>query len=158
MSTVWYCCGCSFGPHNGDLHDACISCGRTKCSLCDEEKLSRRMMASSSHSLQHLPSPYAVAASSLDGSQTFCYKSKSTPSYTELLEDEPRLRPLERGALIHHSASSSSTAIPADGVQSCSDTYMYICCQCDDGPKVYNHQPQCVVCDHNACSACYYVK
>ncbi|KAJ5619352.1 hypothetical protein N7510_003336 [Penicillium lagena] len=155
MSSVWYCCECSFGPHNGDLYDSCISCGRTRCSLCDEEKISRRMLAAS-HSLPHLPSPYAVAAASLDGSQTFCYKSKATPSYTELLEDEPRLRPLERDSLITHPASS--TAIPVHGMQSCSDTYMYICCQCDDGPKVYNHQPQCVVCDHDACSLCYYVK
>ncbi|KAL4896093.1 hypothetical protein BDV59DRAFT_199305 [Aspergillus ambiguus] len=37
-------------------------------------------------------------------------------------------------------------------------TYMYICCQCQDGPKVYNVQPQCVSCNHVVCSNCTYVK
>ncbi|CAI7626003.1 Zinc finger, RanBP2-type [Penicillium expansum] len=32
--------------------------------------------------------------------------------------------------------------------------YMYICCQCGDGPKLYNMQPTCYVCSHQACSNC----
>ncbi|EAW12753.1 uncharacterized protein ACLA_011800 [Aspergillus clavatus NRRL 1] len=39
-----------------------------------------------------------------------------------------------------------------------SNTYMYICCQCGDGPKVYNVQPQCIICQHIACSSCREVK
>ncbi|GFF34006.1 hypothetical protein IFM61606_00491 [Aspergillus udagawae] len=37
-------------------------------------------------------------------------------------------------------------------------TYMYICCQCGDGPNVYNAQPRCTHCDHIACSDCKPVK
>ncbi|CAI7567912.1 unnamed protein product [Penicillium discolor] len=33
-------------------------------------------------------------------------------------------------------------------------TYLYICCGCGDGPKVYNHQPICVPCNHQACGNC----
>ncbi|KAF7167458.1 hypothetical protein CNMCM6106_003018 [Aspergillus hiratsukae] len=39
-----------------------------------------------------------------------------------------------------------------------SQTYMYICCQCGDGPKVYNVQPRCIECQHIVCSGCKPVK
>ncbi|GIK00241.1 hypothetical protein Aspvir_004261 [Aspergillus viridinutans] len=39
-----------------------------------------------------------------------------------------------------------------------SQTYMYICCQCGDGPKVYNVQPRCTECNHIVCSSCKPVK
>lgn len=32
--------------------------------------------------------------------------------------------------------------------------YWYFCCQCNDGPKAYNVQPQCVICNHIACAYC----
>ncbi|PYI08090.1 hypothetical protein BO78DRAFT_417109 [Aspergillus sclerotiicarbonarius CBS 121057] len=31
---------------------------------------------------------------------------------------------------------------------------LYFCCQCGDGPKLYQNQPQCRVCHHIACSSC----
>lgn len=37
-------------------------------------------------------------------------------------------------------------------------TYLYICCNCKDGPKTHNMQPVCVMCNHRACSGCEYVK
>ncbi|KAF4214391.1 hypothetical protein CNMCM8980_009210 [Aspergillus fumigatiaffinis] len=39
-----------------------------------------------------------------------------------------------------------------------SQTYMYICCNCGDGPKVYNVQPRCTECNHIVCSSCKPVK
>ncbi|KAB8258367.1 hypothetical protein BDV32DRAFT_125994 [Aspergillus pseudonomiae] len=36
--------------------------------------------------------------------------------------------------------------------------YLYICCQCNDGPKLYSNQPRCVICQHTACSDCRPVK
>lgn len=30
---LWYCFGCSFGPHNLSLHDNCIQCGMPRDSL-----------------------------------------------------------------------------------------------------------------------------
>lgn len=32
--------------------------------------------------------------------------------------------------------------------------YVYFCCQCMDGPKVYNVQPQCLLCNHISCANC----
>ncbi|CAG8909772.1 unnamed protein product [Penicillium egyptiacum] len=34
MASLWYCCGCNFGPHNSSLYDSCIQCGRTRCARC----------------------------------------------------------------------------------------------------------------------------
>ncbi|KAL4904522.1 hypothetical protein BDW74DRAFT_154047 [Aspergillus multicolor] len=39
-----------------------------------------------------------------------------------------------------------------------SETDMYVCCNCGDGPKVYSHNPVCVQCHHHACSACAHIK
>ncbi|KAK9618328.1 hypothetical protein V6Z94_005359 [Aspergillus fumigatus] len=36
--------------------------------------------------------------------------------------------------------------------------YMYICCQCGDGPKLYNLHPRREACNHIVCSSCMAVK
>ncbi|KAL5359390.1 hypothetical protein BJX96DRAFT_174308 [Aspergillus floccosus] len=56
----------------------------------------------------------------------------------------------------HYFAGRPSREIRVNKIYT--QTYMYICCQCHDGPKVYNVQPQCVNCHHSACSNCTYVK
>lgn len=33
-------------------------------------------------------------------------------------------------------------------------TTFYTCCKCGDGPKVYEHQNKCVICNHEICGAC----
>lgn len=35
--SFWFCCECSFGPHNSKLYDACINCGEERCSFCEEK-------------------------------------------------------------------------------------------------------------------------
>ncbi|RAL06067.1 uncharacterized protein BO80DRAFT_420377 [Aspergillus ibericus CBS 121593] len=32
--------------------------------------------------------------------------------------------------------------------------YLYYCCQCGDGPKLWENQPWCILCRHRACSGC----
>ncbi|KAL2868503.1 uncharacterized protein BJX67DRAFT_42258 [Aspergillus lucknowensis] len=39
-----------------------------------------------------------------------------------------------------------------------SDTTLWICCGCGDGPKVYHHQTVCVICQHVSCPDCTLVK
>jgi hypothetical protein len=34
------------------------------------------------------------------------------------------------------------------------EIYLYICCQCGDGPKSVNIQPRCIGCNHEACGDC----
>ncbi|KAL5042708.1 hypothetical protein BDW71DRAFT_189476 [Aspergillus fruticulosus] len=39
-----------------------------------------------------------------------------------------------------------------------SNSNMWICCSCGDGPKIYDHNPKCVICHHSACDLCTHVK
>ncbi|OJI79348.1 hypothetical protein ASPTUDRAFT_47947 [Aspergillus tubingensis CBS 134.48] len=31
---------------------------------------------------------------------------------------------------------------------------LYFCCQCGDGPKLWDRQPRCVICSHSICGYC----
>ncbi|PYH50205.1 uncharacterized protein BO96DRAFT_248526 [Aspergillus niger CBS 101883] len=31
---------------------------------------------------------------------------------------------------------------------------LYFCCQCGDGPKSWDNQPRCAICNHNICGYC----
>ncbi|CAG8015454.1 unnamed protein product [Penicillium salamii] len=148
MASLWYCCCCSFGPHNLSLHEACIQCGTPRCGRCTEQKVSDSMnLHSHSHSYD-ITSAYPAAVPT---------NSPPTPTFKPTtmdiaVPDLPRIRALPRADC----TSISST--PLGGVRTHGETYMYICCSCHDGPKIYNHQPQCVECGHMSCGRCVYVK
>lgn len=145
MASVWYCCGCSFGPHNVDLYDACISCGRRRCSQCVDEKTSLRLSCRQCPESSLYPDPVAI-----DTPHRYAFgMSKMLPT---------GLGGLSQARARHPPAPTASQSLLGSGVQLYGQTYMYVCCRCNDGPKVYNVQPQCVVCDHMACEACVYVK
>lgn len=139
MATLWYCCGCKFGPHNSALYDYCINCGTMRCQLCVDEKATDQL---SSHShCNHTTSPYPSAVA-LDPASILSLDTQTLP----------HMRPLPRPCLSPSALSFSG------GAQVYSQTYMYICCQCNDGPKVYNVQPRCVTCQHDPCSDCVNIK
>ncbi|KAJ5099426.1 hypothetical protein N7532_006427 [Penicillium argentinense] len=151
MATLWFCCGCQFGPHNAALYDSCINCGDRRCAACVEEKVvgSDALRAHShDHGHCHATSPYPSAVA-LDTSHTL---PLDTRSMSVALPELPGVRPLSR------LRPTPQTTLFGGVTQTYSQTYMYICCQCHDGPKVYNVQPQCVNCNHMACSVCTYVK
>ncbi|KAJ5573955.1 uncharacterized protein N7459_008382 [Penicillium hispanicum] len=136
MPALWYCCECNFGPHNSGLYNSCINCGEHRCPYCVEEKVDRLSAHSHSHSTAHLcdgPDAYGVAIPTL-------YSVLSQTMLPAGVTNMPRTRPL------------------AGPLRLYSQTYMYICCVCGDGPKVYNVQPQCVICQHKACDCCTNVK
>ena len=64
----------------------------------------------------------------------------------------------------NHGASLLASAIPVDipnyhghGLTEPvmnSGTNLYYCCKCNDGPKLFNNQPQCVMCEHRVCPSC----
>ncbi|KAJ5317505.1 hypothetical protein N7508_002013 [Penicillium antarcticum] len=158
MASLWYCCGCNFGPHNSSLYDSCIQCGVRRCARCTEEKISDSInmdlnMSSHSHSHSHshscdITSPYPAAVH-MDSPHTGTINTRAIlPQVPEL----PGVRPLLRAE--DRDMSSSSLA----GARVHGATYMYICCNCGDGPKIYNVQPKCIECDHVACSSCTNVK
>ena len=148
MASLWYCCSCNFGPHNSSLYDACIQCGTARCARCVDEKISLNMnVHSHSHSCDTTSAYPAVVPVSSPRTPTL----KST-TMSIVVPELPGLRPLPRADCTGVSPASLG------GIRSHSETYMYICCGCNDGPKIYNHQPQCVVCSHMACGNCVYVK
>lgn len=152
MASLWYCCGCNFGPHNSTLYGACINCGDERCAFCPEEKCydSLRMNANThTHTHCHEASPYPSVVA-VDTAQTLSLNTKSTPIP---LPDLPGMRPLSR------LRQSDAQSLPLGGsAKVYSHGSLYVCCQCQDGPKLWDNQPQCVICNHTACSACTYVK
>ncbi|KAJ6072316.1 hypothetical protein N7467_010401 [Penicillium canescens] len=158
MASLWYCCGCNFGPHNSSLYDACIQCGTRRCARCTDEKISLSMnmdLNTSSHSHSHShshscdpTSPYPAAVPMNSPRTTALVTKAMLPQVPEL----PRVRTLLSADYTDMSPASLA------GVRLHGETYMYICCQCNDGPKIYNHQPKCINCNHTACSYCTYVK
>lgn len=145
MVSLWYCCGCNFGPHNSALYDACINCGNRRCRQCVDEKVSMRL---NPNSQETSPYPSVVA---LDTAQTLSLNTQKMSPILTADAELPQIRPLSRPG---HAALPSRLG----GSQLYSQTYMYICCKCHDGPKVHNVQPVCVVCNHKACSYCTHVK
>ncbi|KAJ5518198.1 hypothetical protein LT330_005900 [Penicillium expansum] len=152
MASLWYCCNCNFGPHNSSLYDACIQCGTHRCARCVNEKLSDNMSGHShSHSHSHNSNPISAypTAVSMHSPPTPTLK---TTAMSIVVPELPGLRPLPRADC----TGISSASLP--GTRQHAPTYMYICCECGDGPKVFNVQPKCVVCNHAACGNCEEIK
>ncbi|KAJ5104938.1 hypothetical protein NUU61_002285 [Penicillium alfredii] len=155
MPSLWYCCECSFGPHNSALYDACIQCGNTRCTRCLEEKISLKMNMNNTPCC-HTTSPYPAIAA-LDPSRPVSPSSSPRPLLPLPSTMDLTALPHVRSSLLHEDQTRFSPA-SVGPTHLYSQTYMYICCKCNDGPKVYNHQPRCVVCSHEACGGCTYVK
>ncbi|EIT81238.1 hypothetical protein F9C07_11719 [Aspergillus flavus] len=69
---------------------------------------------------------------------------------------------MEDDSLVHR-PSMSYVNVPDSSLHGLSgrvrtNGYLYICCNCHDGPKLYNNQPRCVMCQHVVCSDCQHVK
>ncbi|KAE8386330.1 hypothetical protein BDV23DRAFT_163407 [Aspergillus alliaceus] len=69
---------------------------------------------------------------------------------------------MEDDSLVHR-PSISHVDVPGSSLRGLSghvksNSYLYICCKCHDGPKLYTYQPKCVMCSHTVCSDCQYVK
>ncbi|CEJ60202.1 hypothetical protein PMG11_08786 [Penicillium brasilianum] len=153
MATLWYCCGCNFGPFNADLYDSCINCGKYACSMCTREKVTNSNYDHTSHFHAahgcHESSPYPSAVT-MGPPHSVSLQTKAMAATG--LGDLHSIRSLSRRMPL-------ALASPFPGAMQCyTETYMYICCRCGDGPKVYNNQPRCVCCNHEACGDCEQVK
>ncbi|KAJ5575931.1 hypothetical protein N7535_002857 [Penicillium sp. DV-2018c] len=157
MTSLWYCCGCNFGPHDSSVYVSCIQCGKARCHQCTEQTEVSLNMNVDSHTHTHththsdscsLISAYPTAMMSFTPSTPVLEATASSM----VVPDLPGL-----GTLPQIDCSRISHA-SLSGIRQHSETYMYICCSCNDGPKIYNHQPQCVVCNHMVCKDCIHVK
>ncbi|KAJ5134182.1 hypothetical protein N7448_000796 [Penicillium atrosanguineum] len=146
MASLWYCCDCSFGPHNAALYDSCVNCQRRRCVECVEEKAADGLNTHN-HAHCHESSPYPSVAS-FNPVRPMSHKTMPAIPTPDL----PGVRPLYRAAPALLATSLGATT------NYYTETYMYICCNCNDGPKVFNVQPVCVVCNHVACDSCTNVK
>lgn len=149
MPIVWYCCECNFGPFNLDLYSSCINCNAKHCYRCPQEKISDALNAHSNSHCCHETSPYPSAVN-INAPNTFSLDTKPMlPAGTNL----PQVRSLRPGL------TAPPPTFPSSGVPiQTHGAYLYICCKCGDGPKVWDVQPQCICCEHSACSSCTYVK
>lgn len=148
MACGWYCCCCNFGPHDGTLHTSCMQCEMTRCAQCSAEEMTLNTNIHCDSSSCGLASAYPAAVpTSLPLTPTF----KPT-THSMVVPELSGLEALPQTRYTGVSVTSSR------GIRQHSGTKMYICCGCRDGPKVYAHQPQCVICSHKACTSCVYVK
>ncbi|KAJ5948809.1 hypothetical protein N7454_002116 [Penicillium verhagenii] len=153
MAELWYCCHCAFGPHNSSLYVACISCNRPRCSRCKAEKAVDSLHAhghSHSNYHSHETSPYPSAVNMSTTYSSSFGSNSMLPAGTDL----PQIRSLRPGL----ATGPQPFPFGESRVTTRGPTYMYICCGCGDGPKVYNVQPRCTECQHSACGGCTYVK
>ncbi|RWQ96065.1 hypothetical protein C8Q69DRAFT_230260 [Paecilomyces variotii] len=162
---TWYCCKCSFGPHNMALHTACISCGHPACEHCTYEDADADITLRGSEPIS--PYPCGPIPSSPEMPQDGVHLSNSEMALSipsapmpvqSLSAVGPNFSRIQHGSFTRElstaligSPGMSRTDAPVDG-------YLYICCQCGDGPKVYDVQPRCVTCNHSACSRCTHVR
>lgn len=148
MTSTWYCCGCQFGPHNGNMYDSCVNCGNKRCDQCTDEEAKKHLRDSSDSQCHHEISPWPSVVA-LDTARTASLADDLSPCLSED-EDLSQIRPSPRSM---HTARPSRLGASQLGPK----TGLYICCKCQDGPKVYKVQPICVVCTHDACPSCTYV-
>lgn len=143
MSGVWYCCDCSAGPHRLGLDDICLQCDQPRCSNCHIDT-----QDTVSHHCHEL-SPYAHAPAP-QHSQVSGNPVAKMPTFLGCNQ------PILRGSLHHsHTLQHGMPGINnQDSRGTVSHGSLYFCCQCGDGPKLWDNQPRCVICDHNICGYC----
>ncbi|KAL2220095.1 hypothetical protein M432DRAFT_298693 [Thermoascus aurantiacus ATCC 26904] len=144
-SALWYCCNCNYGPHDPAIHAACINCGVRRCDFCPSEGTKNH----ASHDCDPV-SPYPSVPSTLPPIPE-TYEATVSRSGHELASATDYLSVSNVLNWSHPTRLSTSA-------RTYGHTYMYICCVCGDGPKVFNVQPKCVMCNHTACSNCEQVK
>ncbi|KAJ5908162.1 hypothetical protein N7495_000844 [Penicillium taxi] len=138
MADVWYCCDCSFGPHSQSIHDACTGCGRKRCSKCEAGNHS----INTSHSHLHSHPQYYPNSDSDSDSEPDC--DHDTIPYPSAVVPIMPHTSTTSNLHVHSLSRPSMPSSPSGGFRTHGGSYMYICCHCKDGPKVYDVQPHMV--------------
>ncbi|KAK2748893.1 hypothetical protein FQN57_007176 [Myotisia sp. PD_48] len=127
-ATHWVCCCCHFGPMLIEKYPTCVNCQHSGARSNCCEHKWLTNKASHYGETQSISSPY--------------HTPYTKPASIPLLSRSPAYDRLN-----HQYAAP----IPRG-------THMYICCICRDGPKVFEHHTRCIVCKHDACDTCTYMK
>ncbi|KAH8701847.1 hypothetical protein BGW36DRAFT_371678 [Talaromyces proteolyticus] len=147
-TTVWYCCNCSYGPCNLELDIACPMCGTRRCDGCKIEVMNSVYST--------FPPAQGPIRPSMELSQT-C--NTFLPTCNSIHHSEglsiPTFSAVGRLPFIAESGTASAYNIFGhSGLLRQLPNNYYYCCQCNDGPKMYDNQPQCVNCCHTICFNC----
>lgn len=155
MAIFWYCCQCGFGPYNVALYSACINCNSISCKYCRREKHDDQLDPIPCSTMAPYPTPALSPASSPSLVLTLDNLAYSDQS-TLPLPSSSSVMPTHTGRLLQDDTAVSLRS--TSGIRMHGPTYYFICCNCGDGPKVYNHQARCVICHHVACENCTHLK
>lgn len=139
-ATHWICCQCNFGPM--------LICNYPSCLRC-----------------QHIHATEGCCTYITENDSTSDYEGVSTyqpvndaPSSVSMKTlSAPKFDSTRRVPFSSPNMMGRQTAAPAARTRY-ARTDLYICCQCGDGPKVYQNQSRCVACDHDVCPKCIPVK
>uniref|UniRef100_A0A093UVB6 Synaptotagmin-like protein 4 n=1 Tax=Talaromyces marneffei PM1 TaxID=1077442 RepID=A0A093UVB6_TALMA len=163
-TTVWYCCGCGYGPCNYSIDDYCPDCQRRRCGACKIARISNRY--NYSYQLQGVaetnPYPEVFTAAGFDTNTYDIHPllRPFKPSHGHHERISLALRPsqlpptlLDTGHQVLTDSPSIGDIFQHGGLKN-SRPVTYYCCQCNDGPKLYANQPRCVSCNHVVCGNC----
>ncbi|PLB45884.1 hypothetical protein P170DRAFT_254420 [Aspergillus steynii IBT 23096] len=149
MSSHWNCESCNFGPHSVELHKSCMRCGSPRTGNSSSEDMHSHHGLHMCNAMSPYPAPvhnHELSSSPLKGSSPVIKHGSSIP------------QPSLFGGDIHDRPTSNLASYSTEGARMHGSTFLYICCNCQDGPKTYNMQPRCVICNHVVCSNCQHVK
>jgi hypothetical protein len=106
MASLWYCCKCTFGPHNSSLYDTCIQCGDSRCARCTEEKIHGYS--------QTTPTIPSICDSCLTGGETAIEQetARQVPDYSTGSRERLKRRTAQEEAADSTVSSSREPGIP----------------------------------------------
>lgn len=163
-TTVWYCCQCGFGPCNDSIDYFCPNCQVKRCYGCETSRISNRCNYGLPGEAEVNPIPEVFAAAGFN-TNTYNKDASLRPfnipqkHHEKISEDSlrpPQGPPTCLGAGDQHSTGSPSISdiFQHGGLTKNRPSSYYYCCQCRDGPKLYDLQPVCINCDHKICRYC----
>lgn len=160
---VWYCCSCGFGPCNESIDYFCPNCQARRCHNCTASKISNRYNYGLTGEAESNPYPKAFTPAGFNTKA--CNINPPSQPFSlpqQHLERAPlALMPTQSPPTClatghQHSANGPSIGdiFQHGGLSKKSPSSYYYCCQCHDGPKLYDLQPVCINCDHRICRSC----
>lgn len=152
----WYCCHCKMGPNSPDIDLSCPSCYHPRCYDCPQEMASTYSDAEQSLYPGSLQSPIISHHHTCETSDQ---KNGPPPLSPSVFGFHGLSRPpssTTRSLEMHPTCASDHLDIRHHGgiLNQRPTATAYYCCQCSDGPKLYEVQPVCINCSHHACGSC----
>lgn len=141
---------CGINPIKAAAHNSCTACNNHRCKSCRNAEVPEINDSTTCSVVSQYPAVPVLEYSGRSLPSTHLNAFPSITEYSSFKMCRIIVRQPQQQAVLSITAPG--------GIKPYNATYMYICCQCGDGPKVFNHQPRCIRCNHDACSKCKEVK